>query len=180
MLDLLILAVLLIGLAIGLRRGFILQIIHLTGFFVAFIVAYFNYDKLAPNLELWVPFPSSGDSSTINMFFDTIGLDTAYYNAIAFVAIFFLTKIVWQMIGSMLDFLAQFPIIKQLNRWGGGILGFMEVYLVMFIILYIAALLPMDTVQGYLNNSFMAETIVKHTPFLSDQVEKLWFSHLPI
>ena len=45
----------------------------------------------------------------------------------------------------------------------------MEVYLLMFIILYIAALLPMDAVQGSLNSSFLAETIVKDTPFLSEQ-----------
>lgn len=179
MLDLVILAVLIIGLLVGLRRGFILQTIHLTGFILAFIVAYVYYDKLAPNLHLWIPFPSIGDTNSLNMLFDTVGLDTAYYNAIAFAIIFFATKIVWQMIGSMLDFLAHFPILKQLNQWGGGILGFMEVYLVMFIILYIAALLPTDAVQGLFNNSFLAETIVKDTPYLSQQVKELWFYNVP-
>ncbi|AZV44647.1 CvpA family protein [Peribacillus asahii] len=179
MFDLAILAILLIGLLIGLRRGFILQIIHLTGFIVAFIVAYVYYDELAPKLNLWVPFPAMGDSSTLKMFFDTVGLDTAYYNAIAFAIIFFITKIVWHMIGAMLDFIAHLPILKQLNRWGGGILGFMEVYLILFIILYIVALLPMDAVQEPLNGSFLAEAIVRDTPFLSNQVEKLWFYNVP-
>lgn len=179
MLDLVILAVLTIGLLVGLRRGFILQTIHLTGFILAFIVAYVYYDELAPNLYLWIPFPSIGDTSSLNMFFDTVGLDTAYYNAIAFAIIFFVTKIVWQMIGSMLDFLAHLPILKQLNQWGGGILGFMEVYLVMFIILYIAALLPMDVVQGSFNSSILAERIVTDTPYLSEQIKELWFYNVP-
>lgn len=178
MLDLAILAFLIIGLLVGLRRGLILQIIHITGFIVAFIVAYVYYDELAPKLHLWIPFPSMGDTSSFQMLFSTVGLDTAYYNAIAFAMIFFATKIIWRMLGSMLDFIAHLPILKQLNRWGGGILGFTEVYLVMFIILYIAALLPMATVQGAINSSFLAETIVKDTPFLSEQVKELWFKNV--
>ncbi|MBO0996287.1 CvpA family protein [Bacillus sp. SD075] len=175
MLDLAILAILLIGLLIGLKRGFILQMVHMTGFIVAFIVAYVFYGDLAPNLKLWIPFPTMGDSSTLKMFFDTVGLDTAYYNAIAFAIIFFAAKILWQMIGSMLNFITHLPILKQLNRWGGAVLGFLEVYLIMFIILYIAAMLPMDSIQKPLTGSFLAESIVKHTPFLSEQVKELWF-----
>ncbi|MFE4129520.1 CvpA family protein [Peribacillus sp. YIM B13482] len=178
MLDLAILAILLIGLLIGLKRGFILQMVHMTGFIVAFIVAYVFYGDLAPNLKLWIPFPTMSDSSTLNMFFDTVGLETAYYNAIAFAIIFFAAKILWQMIGSMLNFITHLPILKQVNRWGGGILGFLEVYLIMFIILYIAAMLPMDSIQKPLTESFLAETIVKHTPFLSEQVKDLWFNEL--
>lgn len=179
MLDLAIIAILLIGLLVGLKRGFILQIIHMTGFIVAFIVAYVYYDEFAPHLHLWIPFPDMGDSSSFQMLFDSVGLDTAYYNAIAFAIIFFITKIVWHMLGSMLDFIAHLPILKQLNHWGGGILGFTEVYLLMFIILYIAALLPMDAVQGAFNHSILAQAIVKHTPFLSEQVKELWFYNVP-
>lgn len=176
MLDLAILAILLIGLLIGLKRGFILQLVHMTGFIVAFILAYVFYGDLAPNLKMWIPFPAIGDSSTLNMFFESVGLETAYYNAIAFAIVFFASKILWQMIGSMLNFITYLPILKQLNRWGGAILGFAEVYLIMFIILYIGALLPMDSIQEPLTNSFMAELIVKHTPFLSEQVKDLWFN----
>ena len=179
MLDLAIIAILLIGLLVGLKRGFILQIIHLSGFIIAFIVAYVYYDELAPKLHLWIPFPTMSEPSTFKMLFDSVGLDTAYYNAIAFAIIFFITKIVWHMFGSMLDFIANLPILKQLNHWGGGVLGFAEVYLLMFIILYIAALLPMDPVQGALNNSILAEAIVKDTPFLSEQVKELWFYNVP-
>ena len=179
MLDLVIVAILLIGLLVGLKRGFILQTIHMTGFIVAFIVAYVYYDELAPKLHLWIPFPTMGDTSSFQMLFDSVGLDTAYYNAIAFAIIFFITKIAWHMLGSMLDFIAHLPILKQLNHWGGGILGFMEVYLLMFIILYIAALLPMDAVQGSINGSILAETIIKDTPFLSEQVKELWFYNVP-
>jgi uncharacterized membrane protein required for colicin V production len=179
MLDLVILTVLLIGAIVGLRRGFILQFIHLTGFFVAFITAYMYYDELAPKLKLWIPFPTMGSKGSFNMIFDTIGLDLAYYNAIAFAAIFFAVKILWQMIGSMLDFIAHFPILKTLNRWGGGVLGLAEVYLIMFILVYIAALLPIEIVQNQIHESFFAQSIVKNTPLFSDKVKDLWFNHMP-
>ena len=48
----------------------------------------------------------------------------------------------------MLDFIAQIPVLKQLNVWAGGILGFLEVYLIIFIVLFIGALLPIEGIQA--------------------------------
>ncbi|WP_409302070.1 CvpA family protein [Peribacillus sp. SCS-155] len=180
MLDLAILAILILGFLIGLRRGFILQLIHLTGFIAAFVIAYLYYDELAPKLKLWIPYPSLGNSSAIKMIFDGTGLDHAYYNAISFAIIFFAAKIIWQMIGSMLDFIAHLPILKQINRWAGGILGFIEVYLIMFIVLYIAALLPVEQVQGPISNSVLASAIIEKTPLLSGMVKDLWFAYIKL
>ena len=180
MLDIILLSILLMGVAVGLRRGFILQLIHITGFLVAFIVAYLYYNDLAPKLELWVPFPSFGESSSYNMLFETIGIENAYYNAIAFIVLFFGTKIIWQIVGSMLDFIAQFPILKPLNRWGGGVLGFLETYLIIFIVLYVAALLPIQTLQESLQASFLAKTMVEHTPVLSATIKDLWFNYMSV
>ena len=171
-------ALLLIGIMVGLRRGFILQVIHMTGFIVAFIVAAMNYDKLADKLVLWVPFPQMGDSSSLSLLFFSLDNENAYYNGIAFLIIFFAVKIVWQIIGSMLDFIAQFPILNMLNRWGGGILGFMETYLIMFVLLYLAALLPIQVVQEQIQGSFLAESIVMNTPYFSEKIKDLWFHYM--
>ena len=171
-------ALLLIGIMVGLRRGFILQVIHMTGFIVAFIVAVMNYDKLADKLVLWVPFPQMGDSSSLSLLFGSMDNENAYYNGIAFLIIFFAVKIVWQIIGSMLDFIAQFPILNMLNRWGGGILGFMETYLIMFVLLYLAALLPIQVVQEQIQGSFLAESIVMNTPYFSEKIKDLWFHYM--
>jgi len=178
MLDLAIIIILILGFFIGLKRGFILQLIHLTGFIIAFIVAYMYYEKLSPKLTLWVPYPSFGSSSTIQMLFDNANLEDAYYRAIAFVVIFFAVKIVLHIIGSMLDFLSNLPILKQLNIWAGGILGFLEIYLIIFILLYIAALVPMDSIQSLLNDSFMAKGIIKNTPIFSQQIKEMWFAYI--
>ncbi|KAB2338776.1 CvpA family protein [Cytobacillus depressus] len=178
MLDLAIIILLIMGFFIGLKRGFILQIIHIVGFVIAFIVAHMYFEKLAPKLTLWVPYPNLQSNSTIRMLFDQTNLEDAYYRAIAFVVIFFAVKIVLHMIGSMLDFVANFPILKPLNIWAGGILGFVEIYLIIFILLYIAALVPVDIIQNALNNSFMAKGIVENTPVISNLIKEMWIEYI--
>lgn len=178
MLDLAIFIILVIGFLVGLKRGFILQLIHFAGFIIAFIVAHMYYDQLAPKLTLWIPYPNFGADSTFQLLLDNGHLEQAYYNAISFVGIFFATKIVLQIIGSMLDFVANLPILKTLNIWAGGILGFLESYLILFIILYIAALLPVGIVQSTLGESGLANLIVEHTPFFSGQIKELWIDYM--
>ncbi|SDM25189.1 CvpA family protein [Bacillus sp. OK048] len=177
MLDLAIILLLVFGFFIGLRRGFILQLVHLTGFIIAYIVANLYYEDLAPKLTLWVPYPNLGTTSPLKLLSENGNMQDAFYRAIAFVIIFFAVKVVMQIIGSMLDFIAHLPIIRQLNVWAGGILGFAEVYLIIFILLYISALIPMEILQKYLDDSIMANLIVNHTPFLTQQIKSMWIEY---
>ncbi|WP_060669393.1 CvpA family protein [Oceanobacillus caeni] len=56
----------------------------------------------------------------------------------------------------MLDFVASIPVINSVNKLLGAVLGFIEVYLIAFIILYILALTPVETVQGWITGSPIA------------------------
>jgi uncharacterized membrane protein required for colicin V production len=174
MLDLVLCIILLFGIFVGLKRGFILQFIHLAGFIVAYIVAYQYFNDLAPKLKLWVPYPITSDNLPLFPMLDNVDLEGTYYRAIAFVLLFIGTKIVMQIIGAMLDFVALLPIVKQLNSWAGSIFGFMESYLVIFVLLFIAALVPIDQLQQALDRSILADLIVNHTPYFSDKVKELW------
>ena len=177
MLDLIILALFMVGVFIGFKRGLILQFIHLTGFLIAFLVAKTYYTELAPKLVLWIPYPNFNGS--VEMILDNGNLEDAFYRGIAFVFIFFSVKLVIQIIGSMLDFIAGLPILKQFNTLAGGFLGFLEVYLILFIVLYIAALLPIEMVQNSLQSSILSEGIIKNTPFLSEGIKQLWIDAKP-
>ncbi|MGY0693133.1 CvpA family protein [Virgibacillus sp. FSP13] len=178
MVDFILIILLLFGFLIGLKRGFILQAFHLIGFIVSFIVAIIYYDDLASKLALWIPYPElSGDSSWA-VFLQSLPLEVAFYNAIAFAIIFFAVKIILQIIASMLDFVAELPILHSVNRILGAVLGFLEIYLLLFIILYILALTPVGNVQSWISNSFIAQLIIEHTPILSEQLKDLWFTHI--
>ena len=178
MIDLLLLFILFIGVITGLKRGFILQLFHLIGFVVAFVLAVIYYDDLAPKLTLWVPYPELPQDSSWAIFLENLPLEQAFYNAVAFAIIFFGAKIILHIIASMLDFVSELPISNSLNTMLGGILGFIENYVILFVVLYIAALVPLAGVQSALDGSILAQLIIEHTPVFSEQLKTLWIEHV--
>lgn len=178
MISLLLIVLLLFGFLRGLKRGFILQTFHLVGFIIAFIAARMYYKGLADKLDVWIPYPELSSDTSWALFVNNPSVETAFYNAIAFAIIFFAVKIILQIIASMLDFVSRIPVLKQLNKLLGSILGFVEVYLVIFILLYIVALTPIDAIQERLANSSVATFMVESTPFLSKTIESMWFTGL--
>lgn len=176
MVSLIILFVLFFGLLMGLRRGFVLQLVHLVGFFISFIVATIFYKKLAGQLSMWIPYPDLSTDSTWAVFLNTMPLENAFYNAVSFAIVFFSVKIILQTIAYMIDFVANIPVLRTINKGLGAALGFVEMYIITFIVLFILALLPLSTVQEKISNSFMAKLIVQHTPILSSLTESLLFT----
>ncbi|WP_173915891.1 CvpA family protein [Halobacillus sp. Marseille-Q1614] len=178
MIDILIILILLLGIFTGFKRGFILQIFHLIGFITAFVTGVLYYDDLAPHLVLWVPYPQLPQDASWAVFLESLPLEAAFYNAIAFAIIFFGVKIILQIIASMLDFVAELPVLSSVNGLLGGFLGFIERYIILFILLYIAALVPIASVQNAIDGSFIAQFIIEHTPVLSGQLKNLWIEQV--
>ncbi|MDY0408614.1 CvpA family protein [Virgibacillus soli] len=176
MVDFILVLLLIFGLLMGLKRGLILQVFHLIGFIVSFVIAIYYYKKLASKLVLFIPYPDLSDKSSWADFLQALPLETAFYNAIAFVIIFFAAKIALQIIASMLDFVASLPILNSVNKLLGALLGFIEVYLLSFITLFLLALTPVDAIQQYINNSSVALFIIEKTPVLSKEMVKLWMN----
>lgn len=178
MLDIAILVLLIMGFFIGLKRGFIMQLIHLTGFIIAYIVANIYYDELASKLIIWIPYPNFGENSTLKVLTNSSNMEAAFYRAIAFIIIFFAVRVLFLIVGRMLSFIARLPVLRQLNVWAGGLFGLCEVYLIIFILLYVAALIPMAEVQNTLSRSILADAIINHTPVLSSQIKQLWIEYV--
>lgn len=178
MVDIILFFLLIFGFFMGLKRGLILQAFHLIGFIIAFIVAVIYYDTIAAKLPFWIPYPDLSGNSGLAAFLDSPYVENAFYSAIAFAIIFFAVKIVLQIIASMLDFVASLPILNTLNKVAGAILGFLEVYLIMFIVLFILALTPIPTIQAWIDHSWIAQFIIGHTPILSEKLKTLWFTEL--
>lgn len=174
MLDIILIVLLIMGFLVGLRRGFIMQVIHLTGFIIAYVAAYIYCDELASRLTRLIPYPNFGDNATLKLLTNSSNMETVFYRTIAFIIIFVAVLILLRMIGRALNLIAHLPILTQVNGLAGGILGFCEIYLILFILLYIAALVPMAVIQNFLEHSVLANVIVNHTPILSQQLKQLW------
>lgn len=172
--NFILIIILLFGFFMGLKRGFILQALHLVGYIVSFIVAALYYDKLADKLSLWIPYPDISDDSLWASFLQSAPLEQAFYNAIAFAVIFFAVKILLQIVASMLDFVSAIPILGSINKLLGAVLGFIEVYVLIFIVLFILALTPLTQVQTWMNDSSVAMFIIEKTPVLSKEIMSLW------
>src|SRR5699024_2757658 len=146
------------------------------GFIAAFVIAALYYDQLSSSLSLWIPYPELSHDSSWAVFLNSLPLEAAFYNAISFAIIFFAVKVILQVMASMLDFVASLPFLNSINRILGGVLGFLEVYLIIFIILYILALTPIGSIQSWIGDSPVALLIIEHTPYLSDKLQTMWFS----
>ncbi|ENH97037.1 hypothetical protein J416_07572 [Gracilibacillus halophilus YIM-C55.5] len=177
MVSIILLALLIMGFFVGLKRGFILQLLHLTSFVIAFLVAAVYFDDLASKLELWVPYPEFPEGESWAIFLDTLPLEAAFYNAIAFAVLFFVTKIVLQILATMLDFVADLPILNFINSWLGAILGFVEFYFILFVILYLLALAPLPEIQALIEGSGVANFMLEHTPILSERLQDMLFAN---
>jgi uncharacterized membrane protein required for colicin V production len=130
---------------------------------------------LASRLSLLITFPDNIQQQSVASFvFDSGTIEDAFYRMIAFAILFFATHIVLRLAGSVLTALTELPILRQLNKWGGGALGFVEVYIIVFILLYIGAVIPVSEIQTPIQQSSIAINIVQNTPYLSSAIQDLW------
>ncbi|MCY8233740.1 CvpA family protein [Priestia endophytica] len=172
--DIIVLIMLCYGFLIGLKRGLILQVIRLVSIVLSIFVAYMYHEALAEKLQLWIPYPSVEGGNAVSLLVQSSYTEELFYRIISFAILFFLTNLVIHIIGSLFDFVAQLPILRHFNKWAGAILGFVEIYVIVFIVLYIIALLPVGGIQAQVQNSSLAGIIVNHTPYLSDMIPELW------
>lgn len=171
--DLVILIAFVAGLVVGFRRGFILQAVHLIGFLVAYIVAYRYFDKLSPMLKTWLPYPLSEEAGS-SLWLQMIDVEGMYYAAIAFALLFFGTKIALQIIGRLLHVITLLPGLNIANRSLGGILGFIEVTLIIFVIVHVMLYIPWQTGQLWLSESIIGSWMTEQTPYVSSQLQEIW------
>ena len=175
MLDLFILVVFIMSLIIGAKRGLIVQLIHIGSFLIALIVAVIYYKPLADKFVLWIPYPGFTEGSTMTLVLDSIDVDRTFYRVFAFALIFFIVKIALQILGSMFDFLTYLPVFSSLNYVLGAVLGFIEAYMLLFIGLYVIALLPIDSIQSIVDGSFITGLMLEHTPIITKLFQDWWY-----
>ncbi|AIY05112.1 hypothetical protein Plano_1147 [Planococcus sp. PAMC 21323] len=178
MLNILLLVLLIGGIIVGAKRGFVVQLIHMVGFVIALVAAYTYYKPLSEYFVLWIPYPAINENSQFTLVVDQLDLDQTFYQLLAFAIIFFVVKFALQLIASMFDFLKYLPVLGFFSKILGAVLGFVEAYILLFIFIYVFALLPIDAIQNQLENSGIAQSMLEHTPYFSEKVKEWWYIYM--
>ncbi|MBF4501646.1 CvpA family protein [Savagea sp. SN6] len=178
MFDILILLLLGIGLALGFHRGLIMQSIRFSALWIAILIAYLLYKKIASYFVLWVPYPNVQAHEKLTWAAKELDLDITFYNALAFVALFFVSYVLLLIVVAMFDYMRYAYVLKFETRFISAAIGFIEMYFILFFIFSVMALLPLDFVQGIVNRSFFMRMMFEHTPLLSRIMQNWWFSYM--
>lgn len=150
------------GLLSGLRRGFVVEILHLVGFVVATFVSVLYTTPVADFINGLIGQTSSAQSTS------------GIIKWIVFVLLF---GLVWQIVRLLRDIITpitKLPIIHQLNSLLGGVANLIIKYLVIFILLNILLIFPSQTIHEQYQDSSISQWIVKKTPLLSDKMIQIW------
>ena len=178
MLDFILFVILIASFLIGAKRGLIVQLIHLASFIIAFIVAYIYYKQLAQHFVLWIPYPGFTDGITQTLNLEALDIDRTFYRVLAFALIFFVVKFALQIVASIFDFLTYLPVLNTVNRLLGALFGFIEVYLLLFLALYVFALVPIEKIQSILDGSVLTGLMLEKTPIFTSLVKNWWYIYI--
>ena len=137
--------------------------------------AYKYYQILAEKFVLWIPYPGVTAGSKLSFAVEQLDLDETFYRLLAFVLIFLVVKFGLQLIASMFDFLKYLPVLGFFSRIMGAAFGFIEFYILIFLVLYLVAMLPIEFIQNILANQYWQDKMFEHTPVLSEAVKNWWF-----
>ncbi len=171
-----IIFILFIGMYSGARRGLVLQLILTVGYALSYYFASQYYLKAADHLKLLVPYPQASLNDTFVYYDQAIALhlDDAFYNGISFLLLLGIGWLLTRFVGGLLNGVTALPIIKQVNKLGGAVLGGVVSYVAIFLLLFILTMLPLGFIQEQFAHNALAQSIVEHTPKISHQIYEWW------
>ena len=161
--DVIILLFLLMGAVIGFKKGVIKSVVSFVGTILVLVLSFTLKNPLSVFLYTYLPFFNVG-IAVVNILI---------YEGIAFLIVFALLSTVLRIvikISGIIETLLKFTIILGIpSKILGAILGFFEMYMFIFAVLF--ALAQFNVHSSLITDSKMADFILSHTPFVSHVME---------
>ncbi|GEO68616.1 CvpA family protein [Levilactobacillus acidifarinae] len=155
----------------GFHRGLVLQLLLTVGYLVVWIAARFGAKPLASGLGQF--FGNLSLNSSVSAV--TASQSSSFFlNGLAFSAILTVGYFVVRRVSYGLNKVTWLPVIHQVNSLAGGLINVTIRYVIIFLLLNLLILLPIDSFQATYKTSTVAQWIVKETPVLSHQVYNWW------
>ena len=167
-LDAVIITILIVGVLGGMSRGLIKQAVLLIGLVVCLIFAFSLRTPIATFMYEYLPFFKFG-----GLFSGVSIINILLYELIAFLIIFSLLYLVLRILlkitGIIEKILDMTLILGFFSKIGGGIVGFIEAYILVFVFLFVCNQ-PFIRVTG-LDSSKVGNFILDKTPVMSGAIE---------
>lgn len=160
----------------GYRRGFLLQLLYLGGCAFSYFVAIAHYRKLMVILEMIIPFPSANSEAKMKFFTEqqTLNLNKSFYAGLSFVLIYVICYFAFRIVAIFAYGLRFVPFMQRRFKVLSGILGFLSIFLLTFIVLKLLTIFPINSLQSNLYNNFLVKAMIGRIPFFSDNLQELW------
>lgn len=164
-LDAIIIVLFIVGIIAGMKQGFIKSIVSLVGTILIFILSFYLKDYLAEILYDALPFFEFGGAVTFNILL---------YELISFIIILSVLilalKLILKVTGIIEKLLDATIILGFASKLLGGIVGFIESYVLIFIMLFILSQPFIAT--KYTMDSKIGSFILNKTPGLAQVISK--------
>ncbi|HBI03843.1 MAG TPA: hypothetical protein DDY49_07440 [Paenibacillaceae bacterium] len=163
-LDWVILFLLVLGLGIGFKQGLMIQLVKLITFIASFGIAILFYKPLSQQLAQWFPLSQESGANLFSSIAGSEPIAGVIYSSVSFVLLLIVSGILLRFIGSILNGIADLPVISTINHLGGGLLGITKNGLLVFLLLMIAYALPIPSVQQTIHESVLGTYAVEISP----------------
>lgn len=174
LLDVLIIAIIVIGAFKGWKYGGISAAVKLIGTIIVFVLAYYLKNPISVLLYENLPFFKFG-----GMFMGITSLNILLYEAIAFIIMLSLLTLIIAIIIKMtriLDKLVNMTIILALpSKLLGLVLGALQHYIIVYFVIFILLQIPFTS--KYIKDSNAAMIIADKTPGLSQVTNELYATY---
>lgn len=178
MLDIILIILLLLGSYRGYKKGFLKQLFSFLMIVIGYILSFVLASRLFLLLPNFLPIEDNKYVSGFNETLSNLNIAPAYNKVILFFVLFFGIRIILKVIFNSVGIVTKLPIIKTVNKSLGAILGFLEFYIVIFVVIYFLYIIPLDFEwKTYLYDSKIANLIFEKTPILSKSILEEFFNY---
>ncbi len=166
--DAVIITILIIGVLGGMSRGLIKQTVFLVGLVVCIFFAFCLRAPIATFMYKYLPFFKFG-----GVFSGVSIINILLYEVLAFLILFsvfyLVLRVLLKITGIIEKILDLTIILGFISKIGGGIVGFIESYIIVFIFLFVCSQ-PFIEITG-LDNSKVGNYILDNTPIMSGMIK---------
>ncbi|WP_134699939.1 CvpA family protein [Ammoniphilus sp. YIM 78166] len=171
--DMGLIGLFLISMVYGHYKGFVRLAIGIAGLLASFAIAYSFSQDTAVFLQEQFPLPTDSTNPLFQAFLSMSSFHPFLYMVIAFVVLFFIIRILFRLLGNVLQVFAELPVISFINRSLGAAVGGMMLILLLSASVHFLDRAPDGSWKRWFYQSNIMQYMLQISPFISEQIRMI-------